>query len=185
PLPASEYKMFIRIEVFIKNDIPVTKTYPLGNILEFLPQEFYTTKMEYFSAKQEMQYNLLVTYDQSEKTLKMISTKLKDINPGKYAIQKNNTEGIFSRFMRTKGFRSLYKLFKLFRVNKKKVLFASDSRIDMSGNFHFVYNEMLQRNLELNYHFMLKNGVDDKKSFGEIVKLAYHMATAKYIMLDD
>src|SRR5699024_11595959 len=39
--------------------------------------------------------------------------------------------------------------------------------------------------LELNYHFMLKNGVDDKKSFGEIVKLAYHMATAKYIMLDD
>ena len=55
----------------------------------------------------------------------------------------------------------------------------------MSGNFGFVYEDMLERNLDLDYHFSLKKGVDAKKTFKEINRLAYDMATAKFILLDD
>lgn len=185
PLPASSYKVYIEIEVKISEKEKYVKKYPLGNIQRFLHQQFHTAKMEYFSANKEMKYNLLATYDQREKTLKIQSTKLKDIDPSKISITKSKKESTIYRFMRSAGFRGMYKLFKLLPLQKKKVLFASESRTDMSGNFKFVYEEMQNRGLDVNYQFMLKKGIGDQKSYKELIKLAYHMATAKFIMLDD
>jgi CDP-ribitol ribitolphosphotransferase / teichoic acid ribitol-phosphate polymerase len=185
PLPASTYKVYLEIEVKVNDSTNYNKKYPLGNVLEFLKQDFYTAKMEYFSGKQEMKYNLLATYDVGEKTLKLKSTKLKDIDPTKVNLSQSTKDSFLYKFMKSKGFRVLYKLFKLLPLQEKKVLFASDSRNDMSGNFKFVYDEMKSRNLDLDYHFMLKKGIDDKKSYKEIVNLAYHLATSKFIMLDD
>src|SRR5699024_568354 len=87
---------------------------------------------------------------------------------------------------KTKVFRMAYRICKLlFPIKQNKVIFASDSRAEMSGNFQFVYEEMESRSLDFDYHFMLKDGVEDKKSSKEIMQLAYDMATAKFIMLDD
>ncbi|MCM3668091.1 CDP-glycerol glycerophosphotransferase family protein [Mesobacillus maritimus] len=185
PLPASTYKVYLEIDISLNEDIKYKKIYPLGNVQQFLKEDFYTAKMEYFSGKQEMKYNLLATYDVGEKTLKLKSTKLKDIDPSKVNLSQSKKDSFLYKLMKSKGFRGLYKLFKLLPLNEKKVLFASDSRNDMSGNFKFVYDEMVSRNLDLNYHFMLKKGIDDKKSYKEIVSLAYNLATAKFIMLDD
>ncbi|WKB35204.1 CDP-glycerol glycerophosphotransferase family protein [Terrilactibacillus sp. S3-3] len=71
-------------------------------------------------------------------------------------------------------------------TEKKKILFASDSRTTLEGNFQFVYDELLKRRLDYDYHFSLKSNIrEKKKSYAEIVKLAYHLATSKFILLDD
>lgn len=78
--------------------------------------------------------------------------------------------------------KSIYNVFLFLPLQKNKVLFASDSREEMSGNFLFVYKEMCRRNLDLDYYFFLKSS---KRSYTELIKLTYHLATSKYIFLDD
>ncbi|MFF2447167.1 CDP-glycerol glycerophosphotransferase family protein [Neobacillus sp. NPDC058068] len=185
PLTPSTYRTYLEVEVQVSEFKNYRKIYPLGNVLNFLPQQFYTTKMEYFSAKQELKYNLMATYDQREKTLKIESTKLKDIDPSKYNLMLAKNDSLLYRFMRTYGFKLVYNLCKLLPLQEEKVLFASDSRSDMSGNFQFVYDEMQKQKLDVDYHFILKKGIEDRKSYKEIMELAYQLATAKFILLDD
>lgn len=185
PLPESVYHVFIDIDIQVSGGKRYLKRYPLGNIERFLERQFYTAKMEYFSARREMKFNLLVTYDKANKTLRIESVKLKDLDPSAFNLEKTKKDSLFYRFMRSKGFRAFYRVFKLLPLQQKKVLFASDSREELSGNFKFVFDEMVRRGLDLDYHFMLKKGIAAEKSYKEIVKLAYHLATAKFILLDD
>jgi CDP-ribitol ribitolphosphotransferase / teichoic acid ribitol-phosphate polymerase len=83
----------------------------------------------------------------------------------------------------TVGYRSLYRAMCLIPVNKKKVFFASDRSSSMSDNFKYVYHEIKNRKLDFQYRFMLSN--TQKKSLGQLARLAYHLATSKYIILDD
>ncbi|MBS4204769.1 CDP-glycerol glycerophosphotransferase family protein [Lederbergia citrea] len=186
PLPESEYKIYLEVEVHVLGDKYYKKQFTLGNIEPFLEKGFHSAKMEYFTARREMKFNLMATYDQSVKTLKIVSSKLKDFDPKEMGIDADKYKrGVFYRFLHTTVFRLLYKIYCLRPLKVNKVLFASDSRTEMDGNFLFVYNEMLQRNLNLDYHFVLKKGVEEKKSFKEIRELAYHLATSKFILLDD
>ncbi|MBT2698214.1 CDP-glycerol glycerophosphotransferase family protein [Bacillus sp. ISL-40] len=89
------------------------------------------------------------------------------------------------RFFRKVIFRLLYLLFCTFPLHKKKILFASDSRSDLSGNFEFVYQELKRKNLDYQYHFILKESTRAYKTYWEMVRLAFHLATAKFILLDD
>ncbi|QIZ10624.1 hypothetical protein HFZ78_31095 [Priestia megaterium] len=89
------------------------------------------------------------------------------------------------RFFRKVMFRLLYLLFCLFPLNKKKILFASDSRTDLSGNFEFVYQTLKRKNVNYQYHFFLKESTGAYKTYWEMVRLAFHLATAKFILLDD
>ncbi|MDZ5471925.1 CDP-glycerol glycerophosphotransferase family protein [Bacillus sp. 31A1R] len=186
PLPDSEYKTYLEVEVHVPGDSRYVKQFPLGNIQQFLNNGFHSTKMEHFTAKRELKFNLLVTYDQSVKTLKIVSSKLKDLDPSEMGLDAEETSrGLFYRFYSSFVFKLLYKWYCLRPLKENKVLFASDSRSDMSGNFAFVYEEMLKRDLPLDYHFMLKRGVGQKKTYKEIRELAYHLATSKFIILDD
>lgn len=186
PLPDAEYKAYLEIEVHVLGDKWYRKTFPVGNVHSFLEQGFHSTKMEYFTAKREMKFNLLATYDHSIKTLKIVSSKLKDFDPTEMGLDvESHKRGLIHRFSSTVWFRFVYRLYSVLPINEKKVLFASDSRTEMSGNFQFVYEEMLKRNLDLEYNFLLKSGVGEKKTLKEIRKLAYHLATAKFIILDD
>lgn len=186
PLPDSEYKVYIEAEVQVPGDKRYKKIFTLGNITPFLNKGFHTAKMEYFTAKREMKFNLLATYDQPVKTLKIVSSKLKDFDPREMALDADDhRRGLFYRFFNSTGFRILYKMYCLLPIKENKILFASDSRTEMNGNFQFVYEEMLNRELDLDYHFMLKSGVGEKKTFKEIRELAYHLATSKFIVLDD
>ncbi|MCJ8007970.1 CDP-glycerol glycerophosphotransferase family protein [Lederbergia wuyishanensis] len=186
PLPESDYKVYIEVEVYVIGDRRYRKVFPLGNIESFLEKGFHSAKMEYFTAKREMKFNLMVTYDQAAKTMKIVSTKLKDFDPKEMGLEAYKYKKSFmSRFAHTYGFRFLYKLYSLRPIIKNKVLFASDSRTELEGNFLYVYEEMQKRNLDLDYHFMLKSETGENKSFKEIRKLAYHLATSKFILLDD
>lgn len=186
PLPDSEYKVYLEIEVHVLGDKHYRKIFPIGNIQSFFEQGFHSAKMEYFTATREMKFNLLATYDQSVKTLKIVSSKLKDFDPREMALDaEEKKRGVFYRFFNSLGFKLLYKWYCLRPIKKDKVLFASDSRTEMSGNFLFVYEEMLRKDLDLDYHFLLKSGVGEKKTFKEIRQLAYHLATSKFIILDD
>ncbi|WP_409290559.1 CDP-glycerol glycerophosphotransferase family protein [Peribacillus sp. SCS-37] len=89
------------------------------------------------------------------------------------------------KLLSTKVFRLLYKLFCRLPIDEKKVVFASDSRLTIGGNFEFVLEELKKQDPGLSYYFLFKNGTGVKKSAGEIISLAYHLATAKNILLDD
>lgn len=185
PLPASEYKTYLTIEARIPGEHRYYKIFPLGNIEHFLDKGFHSAKMEYFSARKEMKFNLLAIYDQQVKTLKLESTKLKEIDPAVMELNNYERRGLFYRFLYTKFFRMMYRFYCLFPLKENMVLFASDSRTDMSGNFQFVYEEMLSRNLDFQYRFMLKSHIKEKKTFKELVTLARYLATSKFIVLDD
>lgn len=185
PLPDSIYNIYLDIEIQQNLNKVYSQRVTLGNIEEFFKQGFHSAKMEYFSAKKQMKYNLLATYNVSEKTMQLRSKKLKDFNPSKENDKTEVQKSKFYRFFNSNVFRFLYSLFKLFPINANKVLFASDSRTEMDGNFKYVYDEMLRQRLNYKYKFMLKSSISEKKSYSEIIQLAYNLATSKYIMLDD
>lgn len=186
PLPEEDYRLFLELDVHVLGDKVYKKSFPLGNIEHFLDNGFHSAKMEYFTAKKEMKYNLLATYDLPLKTLKITSSKLKDLDPSVMGLDAElKQRGIIYRIVYKWCFSLTYKFCKLLPLQTRKIIFASDSRSEMSGNFQFVYDELLRRNLNYDYHLLLKKGVDEKKDYREIFSLAYHLATAKFIILDD
>ncbi|MED1468587.1 CDP-glycerol glycerophosphotransferase family protein [Bacillus salipaludis] len=94
-------------------------------------------------------------------------------------------KNFFYSILRSRFFRLLYKIFCILPISNNKVLFASDSRSEMDGNFKYIYEEMRRNGLKLNYKFMLKKSIDTKKTYKEIILLAYYLATSKYILVDD
>ncbi|GEK35190.1 CDP-glycerol glycerophosphotransferase family protein [Kurthia sibirica] len=81
-------------------------------------------------------------------------------------------------------FQLLYKIFSIMPIKKKKIAILSDSRASLSDNFRFVYEELQKRD-NYDYFFLLKPSVKTRKRYIEIIKLAYHIATAKVILVDD
>ncbi|QXE03468.1 CDP-glycerol glycerophosphotransferase family protein [Terribacillus sp. DMT04] len=82
-------------------------------------------------------------------------------------------------------FRLFYMLFCLLPIKSKKVVFASDSRSELDGNFYFVYEELHRRNLDLDILFLFNERINNKKTISDLLKMAYHFATSKIILLDD
>jgi len=69
------------------------------------------------------------------------------------------------------------------KVDSKRILFLSDSRNEVSGNFLFIYNEL--KNEDYNVKFFLKANLDSVKKISDKYYLTYLIATSKYIFLDD
>ncbi|QLK86826.1 teichoic acid ribitol-phosphate polymerase TarL [Staphylococcus sp. 17KM0847] len=85
-------------------------------------------------------------------------------------------------------FKFIFNITKFFHVRKgKTVLFTSDSRGDMSGNFKFVYDEMLNRKLDEKYriHSILKSNITERRNFVDKFRLPYLLGKADYIFVDD
>lgn len=89
------------------------------------------------------------------------------------------------RKMKRVMFQILYQLFCILPVKLNKITFASDSRTDLSGNFEFVYRELLDREETFDFQFFLKESINTKKSITEYVRMAYHFATSRHILIDD
>lgn len=100
-------------------------------------------------------------------------------------LSNRDSSEIFYRLFRSKVFPLLYKFFCYIPINNKKIVFLSDSRTEISGNFEFVYNELKTRKENYSYWFLLKKETSSKKSYIEIFRLSYELATSKYIFLDD
>ncbi|WEG13144.1 CDP-glycerol glycerophosphotransferase family protein [Pullulanibacillus sp. KACC 23026] len=185
PLPQGEYKAYLRVEVQVFGKSIYHRLFPLGNIEHFLKEGFHTAKMEYFSARRELRYNLLAVYNKETKTLMIKSNKLKDIDPQEFDTARLEKRGFVYRVLYTPLFQMAYRIFCMLPIKPRKLLFASDSRSEISGNFKFVYDEMRERGINFDYKFMLKRHIREKKSLKELMTLAYHLATARFIVIDD
>ena len=85
-------------------------------------------------------------------------------------------------------FQSIFKITKFFHLKKgNTVLFTSDSRAEMSGNFEYVYNEMLRQNLDEKYkiHALFKSNISVRRNFIDKFKFPYLLGKADYIFVDD
>ncbi|UXR71998.1 MULTISPECIES: teichoic acid ribitol-phosphate polymerase TarL [unclassified Staphylococcus] len=85
-------------------------------------------------------------------------------------------------------FRAIFNTTKFFHLKKgNTVLFTSDSRAEMSGNFKFVYDEMLERKLDEKYriHSLFKPDITERRKFVDKFKLPYLLGKADYIFVDD
>ncbi|WKB35205.1 hypothetical protein QS257_16345 [Terrilactibacillus sp. S3-3] len=96
PLTDGEYALYLRIEVnVLSKGQSFQLTYPLGNIQHLLDNGFHSTKAEYFTAKRQMKYNLIASFDQTNKTMKIVSAKLKDFDPTELVIDQRKRRSLF------------------------------------------------------------------------------------------
>ena len=70
-------------------------------------------------------------------------------------------------------------------LDDKLVLFLSDSREHISGNFEYIYNYLKENNPEYKLKNHLKKSLKTRKSFKEKKLLLKDIAKAKYILVDD
>ncbi|MFB8735924.1 hypothetical protein ACEQPO_26465 [Bacillus sp. SL00103] len=99
-----------------------------------------------------MKYIFVVTYNEEEKNAQVSSQKFQEIDQGAIETTMKNENRIIRKMKRV-VFQVLYQLFCFLPVNQKKITFASDSRSDLSGNFEFVYQELLNREKRLIFSF--------------------------------
>ena len=85
-------------------------------------------------------------------------------------------------------FQMIFNTTKFFHLKKgNTVLFTSDSRAEMSGNFEYVYNEMLRQNLDDKYkiHALFKFNISARRNLIDKFKFPYLLGKADYIFVDD
>ncbi|MBF2225185.1 CDP-glycerol glycerophosphotransferase family protein [Staphylococcus epidermidis] len=90
--------------------------------------------------------------------------------------------------VRDKIYLSIFNISKtVYKNNKNHVLFTSDSRANMSGNFKFIYEEMLKQQLDkkLVIHSIFKPNIANRRSFIDKLKFPYFLGKSKYILVDD
>ncbi|MCR9005122.1 CDP-glycerol glycerophosphotransferase family protein [Staphylococcus epidermidis] len=90
--------------------------------------------------------------------------------------------------VRDKIYLSVFNISKtVYKNNKNHVLFTSDSRANMSGNFKFIYEEMLKQQLDkkLVIHSIFKPNIANRRSFIDKLKFPYFLGKSKYILVDD
>lgn len=71
------------------------------------------------------------------------------------------------------------------KLNEKRVLFLSDSRDHISGNFEYIYNYLKENNPDYELKTHLKKSLKTKRSFKEKILLLKDIASSKYILVDD
>lgn len=90
--------------------------------------------------------------------------------------------------IRNTTFKTIFYTTRFLHMRKgNTVLFTSDSRSEMSGNFKFVYDEMLRQNLDDKYkiHSLFKPNISERRNFTDKFKFPYLLGKADYIFVDD
>lgn len=78
----------------------------------------------------------------------------------------------------------IYSITKKIEVKSNRVVFLSDSRVDFSGNFEFIYKELQSRGV-YEVKSILKPSITAKRSIADKIRFLYYISTSKYILLDD
>lgn len=111
------------------------------------------------------------------------------MNPVKEKMKELNLKyNQYSFNVRNTMFKFIFNTTKFFHLKKgNTVLFTSDSRADISGNFEYVYNEMLRQNLDEKYkiHCLFKSNISARRNFIDKFKFPYLLGKADYIFVDD
>src|SRR5699024_8459237 len=130
-------------------------------------------------SKEVNEFVLQITFNKPKPKPNKIKEKIKTIK-NKY----NRRMFKIRKFL----FKSIFNITKFLHLRKgNTVLFTSDSREEMSGNFDFVYNEMLRQNLEEKYkiHQIFKPNIAARRNFIDKFRFPYLLGKADYIFVDD
>lgn len=71
-----------------------------------------------------------------------------------------------------------------FKIKNNRIVFISNRRNDLTGNFEFVYN-LLKQDKSLDIRFLLDDREPKKMSYWHIWLYGYYCATSKVILVDD
>lgn len=85
-------------------------------------------------------------------------------------------------------FQLIFKIGKYSKLRRgNEVLFTSDSRSDISGNFEFIYNKMIERNIHEKYKIrtIFKPHISERRSLKDKFKFPYLLGRSDYIFVDD
>ncbi|MCG7338022.1 CDP-glycerol glycerophosphotransferase family protein [Staphylococcus sp. ACRSN] len=123
----------------------------------------------------------------------VLDIKFKSPNPktNPLKLKINELKGKYNKYsynLRDFTFKTIFNLTRFFHLRKgNTVLFTSDSRSDMSGNFLYVYNEMLRQNLDQHYqiHALFKSNISARRNFLDKFRFPYLLGKADYIFVDD
>lgn len=185
PINPGKYELKIKIKQFIDDSWSEVIT-QLGNIRNQKTDFVLSTNMFSFSAKSNKKYSLTAVLGVDTGQFEIQSKLLSDINPLEFDLEEEIVMDLPAvRKTKKSLFKHLYNLFKIFPVKKKQISFVSDSRIDISGNFEYIYKKMLDNPQDFDIQFYLKSSIKEKKTLFEIIKMAYNLARSRYIILDD
>lgn len=185
PLVPGTYEMKLQLEQYLGNGWLIRRT-TIGQIVDIHQDLNYTTKMTSYSAKSNKSYSLIFRYSLASQALKVTSYKLSDVNP--LENEFDDTVGLESAAMRAikrRALKAWYRWYSLQPIHKKQISFVSDSRVTISGNFEFIYQELKRRNTDFKISFYLKPSIKTKKTWKEVRTLAKALATSRYVILDD
>ncbi|WBX81946.1 CDP-glycerol glycerophosphotransferase family protein [Virgibacillus salarius] len=188
PLLSGDYNLYIKLEQLAPNNdkIKFEKTLPLSRVKKFIKgSSILNTKLEYFSSKKVLKYNLVASFDKFSKTLHLKNTLLQSYDPRDLPGSELYKESRYMKAIKRRFFKFVYMLCSILPINKRKISFASDSRSELNGNFYFVYEELYKRNLDIDVKFIFNERINNKKTFGDLAKTALQFATSKIILLDD
>lgn len=76
------------------------------------------------------------------------------------------------------------KFSKMFAIKENRIVFISNRRKDLSGNFEYVYN-ILKEDKSLDIRFILDDRDVKGMSFGTAIAYGYYFATSKVVLVDD
>ncbi|MFB9861030.1 teichoic acid ribitol-phosphate polymerase TarL [Salinicoccus siamensis] len=130
-------------------------------------------------SKEVNEFVLDIKFNKPRPKESMLSSKIKNI---KKKYNKNSFK------IRDFLFKLIFNVTKFFNMKKgNTVLFTSDSRPRMSGNFEFIYNEMLRQNLDKKYkiHSIFKSSISARRRFIDKFRFPYLLGKSDYIFLDD
>lgn len=74
--------------------------------------------------------------------------------------------------------------FNLFPIKQNRVVFISNRRNDLSGNFEYIY-EILKEDKKLDIRFVLDNRDSKRMSFRTAIAYGRYFATSKVVLVDD
>ena len=185
PLIPGTYEIKLQLKQYLTKGWLIRRT-TIGQIANATRDLNYTTKMTSYSAKSNKSYSLIFRYNLAAQALNVTSYQLSQINP--LDNEFSSDEGMDTAAMRAIKRRALklwYHWYCLQPIRKKQISFVSDSRVSISGNFEFIYQELKRRNTDFKISFYLKPSIKAKKSWKEVRTLAKALATSRYVILDD
>ncbi|MDV7718987.1 CDP-glycerol--poly(glycerophosphate) glycerophosphotransferase [Pediococcus ethanolidurans] len=185
PLEPGQYEIKIQLKQYLSDGWLIERT-SVGKILDCAHDLSYITNMTSYSAKKNTQYRLIFKYNFAANSLEAGSNILSEINPLENELDTEFVlESPVMRTLKRRVLKLAYNWYHLLPVDRHKISFVSDSRTSISGNFEFIYQELLKRKTNFKISFYLKPSIKAKKSWHEIFVLAKAFATSRYILLDD
>lgn len=187
PLWAGTFDVYIKLEQLSddNDNVKYEKILPISNLTGLMKRDIITSKVEYFSKSRVLKYNLIVSFDDYSKTLQIKNALLQSYNPKDMPDYEEAKENRYIAAIKRRFFKLCYILFCILPINKKKIVFASDSRSELNGNLYFVYEELHKRDIDLKIKFIFNERIDNKKSFFDLFGMAFQFATSNIILLDD